>query len=45
MLTSPLFKETFGAFFAPFLEDLGVLMIFDEKNHSSKTSFQMTLIY
>jgi hypothetical protein len=31
MLTSPLFKETFGAFFAPFLEDLEVLMIFDEK--------------
>jgi hypothetical protein len=51
MLTSPLFKETFGAF--PFflfflalsLQDLGVLMIFEEKITSSKTSFQMTSIY
>jgi hypothetical protein len=24
MVTSPLFEETFGAFFAPSLEDLGV---------------------
>jgi hypothetical protein len=34
MLTFPLFEETFGAshfFFAPSLEDLGVLMIFEEK--------------
>jgi hypothetical protein len=52
MLTSPLFEETFGAFlfllflfFAPSLEDLGVLMIFEEKITSSKTSFQMALIY
>jgi hypothetical protein len=49
MLTSPLFEETFGAFLffffplfsAPSLEDLGVLMIFEEKITSSKTSFQM----
>jgi hypothetical protein len=46
MLASPLFEETFGAlFFAPSLEDLGVLMIFDEKITSSKTFFQMALIY
>jgi hypothetical protein len=47
MLTSPLFEETFGVFFvffAPSLEDLGVLMIFEEKITSSKTSFQMALI-
>jgi hypothetical protein len=34
MLTSPLFEETFGAslsFFSPSLEDLGILMIFEEK--------------
>jgi hypothetical protein len=49
MLTSPLFEETFGAFFFslsplfsdPSLEDLGVSMIFQEKITSSKTSFQM----
>jgi hypothetical protein len=53
MLTSPLFEETLGAFlflplslfFAPSLEDLGVLMIFEEKIISSKTSFQMASIY
>jgi hypothetical protein len=28
-------------FYAPSLEDLGVLMIFEEKITSSKTSFQM----
>jgi hypothetical protein len=28
-------------FYAPSLEDLGALMIFEEKNTSSKTSFQM----
>jgi hypothetical protein len=52
-LTSPLFEETFAAFFffflslfsAPSLEDLGVLMIFEEKITSSKTSFQMASIY
>jgi hypothetical protein len=32
-------------FFAPSLEDLGFLMIFKEKITSSKTSFQMALIY
>jgi hypothetical protein len=52
MLTSPLFKKTFGAFLflffffsAPSLEDLGVSMIFAEKITSSKTSFLMALIY
>jgi hypothetical protein len=52
MLTSPLFEETLGAFlylplffFAPSLEDMGVLMIFEEKITSSKTSFQMASIY
>jgi hypothetical protein len=49
MLTSPLFEETLGAFlslfFPPSLEDLGVLMIFEEKITSSKTSFQMASIY
>jgi hypothetical protein len=42
-----LFKETLGAFFfhAPCLEDLGVLMIFEEKITYSKTSFQMASIY
>jgi hypothetical protein len=50
MLVSPLFEKTFGdfflpLFFAPSLEDLGVLMIFGEKTTSSKTSFQMALIY
>jgi hypothetical protein len=45
ILTSPLFKETLGAFFLFFyalsLEYLGVFMIFEEKITSSKTSFQM----
>jgi hypothetical protein len=41
----PLFEETFRAFFAPSLEDLGFLMIFEEKIISSKTHFQMALIY
>jgi hypothetical protein len=41
-----LFKETLGAFFrAPSLEDLGVLMIFEEKITILKTSFQMASIY
>jgi hypothetical protein len=51
ILTSPLFEETLGAFhFLPLFsffflcsspEDLGLLMIFEEKITSSKTSFQM----
>jgi hypothetical protein len=51
ILTSPLFEETLGAFlFLSFLilflsalslEDLGILMVFEEKITSSKTSFQM----
>jgi hypothetical protein len=51
MVTSPLFEETFGAFFSfslflsLSLEDLEVLMIFEEKITSSKTSFQMVSIY
>jgi hypothetical protein len=54
MLTSPLFEETFGAFIflslslsllAPSLEDLGVLMIFEDKITSSKTSFQTASKY
>jgi hypothetical protein len=48
ILTSPLFEETFGAFllfFALSFEDLGVLMIFEEKITFSKISFQMALIY
>jgi hypothetical protein len=55
MVTSPLFEDTFGAFFLflflslPFLalslEDLGVLMIFEEKITSSKTFFQLASIY
>jgi hypothetical protein len=52
MLTSPLFEETLGIFLflslffsAPILEDLGVSVIFVEKNTSSKTSFQMASIY
>jgi hypothetical protein len=42
-LSPPLFSSLF--FFAPSLEDLGVLMIFEEKIASSKTSFQMASIY
>jgi hypothetical protein len=51
MLISPLFELTFGAFLflslfsAPSLKDLGVLMIFEEKITSSKTSFQLASIY
>jgi hypothetical protein len=46
MLTSLLFKETLGVFFfALSLEDLRVFMIFEEKITSSKTYFQMALIY
>jgi hypothetical protein len=57
MLTSPLFEETFGAFLFLFFlslslslsalspRGLGVSMIFGEKITSSKTSFQMALIY
>jgi hypothetical protein len=54
MLTFPLFEETFGTFLflslslsllALSLEDLGVLMIFEEKITSSKTSFQLASIY
>jgi hypothetical protein len=37
--------ELYSFFLAPSLEDLGVLMIFEEKITSSKTSFQMALIY
>jgi hypothetical protein len=50
MLTSPLFQKRllelffFFSFLAPSLENLGVLMIFEEKFTSSKT-FQMALIY
>jgi hypothetical protein len=36
---------SFLFFFAPSLEDLGVLMIFEEKITSSKTSFEMASIY
>jgi hypothetical protein len=52
ILTSPLFEETFGAFLflslffsASSLEDLGFLLIFEEKITYSKTSFQMASIY
>jgi hypothetical protein len=55
MLTFPLFEETVRAFLFSFslalfssalsLEDLGVLMIFEEKITSSKTSFQLGSIY
>jgi hypothetical protein len=52
MLTSSLFEDTFGVFFfsisfssAPSLEELGVLMIFEEKITSSITSFQLASIY
>jgi hypothetical protein len=41
-----LFEEMLRAFFhAPSLEDSGVLLIFEEKITSSKTSFQMASIY
>jgi hypothetical protein len=54
ILTSALFEETLGDFlflplflffiilYALSLENLGLLMIFEEKITSSKTSFQMT---
>jgi hypothetical protein len=53
ILTAPLFEETLGAFlflhlfpfslfYAASLKDSGVLMIFEGKITSSKTSFQMT---
>jgi hypothetical protein len=54
ILASPLFEETLGAFlslplffhfFAPSLDYLGILMIFEEKITSLKTSFQMASIY
>jgi cellulose synthase/poly-beta-1,6-N-acetylglucosamine synthase-like glycosyltransferase len=50
ILTSPLFEEIFGSFslfflFAPSIEDSGVLVIFEEKITSSKTSLQRALIY
>jgi hypothetical protein len=52
ILTSPLFEETLGAFLSlPLffllrsLKDLGVLMIFEEKITSSKTSFHVVSIY
>jgi hypothetical protein len=44
ILTSPLFEEILGAFlslfFAPSLEDLGVLMIFEEKSLLQKLHFK-----
>jgi hypothetical protein len=49
MLTFPLFEETLGTFLSLFLLRLsrtwGVLMIFEEKFTSSKTSFQMASRY
>jgi hypothetical protein len=39
------FSFSFSFFSAPILEDLGVSVIFVEKNTSSKTSFQMASIY
>jgi hypothetical protein len=38
-------KRLLELFYAPSLEDLGVLMIFEEKIIFSKTSFQMASIY
>jgi hypothetical protein len=38
------FSFSFSLFSALSLEDLGVLMVFEEKITSSKTSFQMALI-
>jgi hypothetical protein len=44
-IDSPFFRRLLDLFFlffyAPSLKDLGVLMIFEEKISSSKTSFQM----
>jgi hypothetical protein len=52
ILTSPFiwrdywrFSFSFSFFYAPSLEDSGVLIIFEEKITSSKTSFQMASIY
>jgi hypothetical protein len=45
LLTFPLFEETLVAFFAPSLEDSGVLMIFEEKITPSKTSFSNELTW
>jgi hypothetical protein len=39
------FSFSLSLFSAPSLEDLGVLMIFEEKITSSKTSFQTVSIY
>jgi hypothetical protein len=39
------FSFSFSLFSALSLEDLGVSMIFEEKITSSRTSFQMALIY
>jgi hypothetical protein len=39
------FFFSFLFFSAPSLEDLGVLMIFEEKITSSKTAFEMASIY
>jgi hypothetical protein len=41
----PFISRDFWSFFPSSLEDLGFLMIFKEKITSSKTSFQMALIY
>jgi hypothetical protein len=45
MLTSLYLKRHLELFFAPSLEDLGVLMILEDKITSSKTSSQMASIY
>jgi hypothetical protein len=48
ILTSPFYFKRLlelSFFHALSLEDLGVLMIFEEKITSSKTSFQMASIY
>jgi hypothetical protein len=39
------FSFSSSLFFFPSLQDLGVMMIFEEKITSSKTSFQMASIY
>jgi hypothetical protein len=40
----PLFFLFLSPFFAPPLEDLGILLIFEEEITSSKTSYQMASI-
>jgi hypothetical protein len=46
ILTSPfILRDSCSFFYALSLEDLGFLMIFEEKITSSKTSFQMASIY